>query len=405
MSGESSHSRLKRPLAPSERSDRKPKRQSFDDDHKQPVDVRVGTGSEAETFHCFAPLLKRYSHHFKTQLGDIKVEAGLDVPSYPISIQYLPNEQPADFSLFREYMENPRFFTIPAEVERKKPYDLAQLYYFANRIGAWALENACINCLYLKVQQSVSRLKRTNKRNKSLVDNVILSWKQTTRSVINHQKTHQDNSRLYKFVIDFFAFFVLQTAPLLEESLISDLPNPFLWHVLCALENALARHVPDLPTPSTATVATIDDKVVTVVHIIDSDDDEDTLLGPSSHHVNTTTTASTDEGVALGALPKSDLVSKILLLSGVLRALVGGKLTKPKPPKKRGRPAKDCNDEESDNVSTSDSTDNHEKSSFFGVSNLCKYHVHTPAGLSSCKQRFEETSAEEVWPVVPSLRK
>ncbi|KAL0260036.1 hypothetical protein SLS55_005781 [Diplodia seriata] len=406
---------LKRPSEAHESSERQPKRPTFDDDRKHPVDVRVGSGPDTERFHCFAPLLRRYSRYFKKELGDRKDDVGPDdLPGYPIPVLSLTTEKPADFSLFRAYMENPRFFCSAAEVRKKKTTELARLFCFAHRMGALKLQNDCIDCLHLKARQSALRLSSPGKNNhEEPVVDTVFTWKRTARWVLNHPDINPKRCGLYVFLQDFFAFFVLQVMPSLNEGVISDLPNSFLWDILCALESALARHVPGLPAlttdRSTAKSATglttftmVNGKEVPVVHIEDIDEEKDTLSVPINSEVDTKPTAVPEEEAALKVLPKSSLISKVILLAGILRAITDGTLAQPQPSKKRETPAKKKSTKKNEDCDDDGSDDDSETVTFFGVSNLCKYHVHTTAEMRDrCEQKFEAAHAEEVWPVVP----
>ncbi|KAL1642758.1 hypothetical protein SLS58_005262 [Diplodia intermedia] len=387
---------LKRPSEAHESSERQPKRPTFDDDRKHPVDVRVGSGPDTERFHCFAPLLRRYSRYFRKELEDRKEDVGPgDLPGYPIPVLSLTTEKPADFSLFRAYMENPRFFCSAGEVRKKKTFELARLFCFAHRMGALKLKNDCIDCLHLKARQSALRLSSPGNHNhEEPVVDTIFTWKRTARWVLNHPDINPESCGLYIFMTDFFAFFVLQAMPSLEQGVISDLPNSFLWHILCALESALARHVPGLPV--------MDGKEVPVVHIEDSDEEKETLSVPIDSEVDTKPTAVPEEEEALKVLPKSSLISKVILLAGILRAITDGTLAQPQPPKKRGHPAKKKSTTKNEDCDDDGSDDDSETDTFFGVLNLCKYHVHTTAEMRNrCKQKFEAVHAEEVWPVMP----
>lgn len=248
----------------------------------------VGTGPDVQRFHCFRPLLIRLgSTYFQNELAQAAYRPR--DPPYDIPAVRLPDEKPADFSLFKQWMDNERDFHRIDEVRERTPFELARLFCFGDRMGVLKLRNACIDCLYRKAVDLISSLTGERKKDsrKSLKD-CVGPWKRAIRWVLSDASICTDSSCLLRFFTDFFAFFVLQYVRLLEENLLSDLPAVFLEHVDDAVRTALARNAPGVPalsphppttidvpatTTTTAIMEQIDGKTITVIRIDDDGDD------------------------------------------------------------------------------------------------------------------------------------
>ncbi|KAK0650768.1 hypothetical protein DIS24_g6509 [Lasiodiplodia hormozganensis] len=352
----------------------------------------------------------------------------------------LPDEKPADFSLFRQWMENELFFSHIDEVRKRKPFELARLFCFADRMGAPRLRNTCIDYLHMKAVALISQPTdedEDEEDSKELLEDCINSWKRAIRWVLSNPGICPDSSLLLKFFTDFFAFSVLQHVRLLEQNLLSDLPAVFLEHVLDAVSTALARHVPGVPAlslhpaitidvPTTTTTTTtmteqIDGKTITVVKIDDDGDDNNTAGEAASAQLDTV--VKTESGHEIVTVvkprPKDKLFLPILTQSAVLRALTDGTWQRKEPRKKRAKKSKKKESDEVDEGDNpegskegnddADHDDEHDlqtsTKSFFGITSLCKYHYHSSRKTrNDCAQKFRARGAQEVWCVVPSLR-
>lgn len=358
-------------------------------------------------------------------------------PPHDIPAVLLLNEKPTDFSLFKQWMDNERDFHHIDEVRKRKPFELARLFCFADRMGALKLRNTCIDFLHMKAVDLISQLTdedEDEEDSKELSGGCINSWKRAIRWVLSDSSICPDSSRLVEFFTDFFAFSVLQHVRLLEQNLLSDLPAVFLEHVLDAVSTALARHAPGVPAlsphpaitidvPTTTTTTTtmtehIDGKTITVVQIDDDGDD-----GEAASAQLDDTVVKTESGYEIVTIvkprPKDKLILPILTQSAVLRALSDGTWQRKELRKKRGKKSKK---KDVDEVNEGDSPEGSQEGnddadydeehdlqtstkSFFGITSLCKYHFHSNRKTrNDCTQKFRARGGQEVWCVVPSLR-
>lgn len=371
--------------------------------------VEVGTGTKAETFHCFAALLHRSSTYFRKELSsvDFKFSAN-SLQLDNLLLLTLPNEKPSDFARYHEFMDKERLWTTIADLDAFIPFELASLFCFAERIGAQCVKTAVIKSLHAKTRLLTTRIGTKNEAGKKQDANVYFSpYCRAARWLANNTSVQPD-SGLYIYHVHFFAYFVLQTVPRLEQKVLNDLPASFLWHVLCAVNEALKRHVPGGPRAlhTDTEVATNDatDMETTSVTAIDTDDDDATTAEPDQTQAPKHTYAHAMN--AINSLPKTELIQTILLQSAVLRIyknvlLDKGRARKESGAKKKRRQKANMSDDE--DIKAMDDSAPIKK--FIGIEDLCMYHGHA-AGLVCARRSAmdDDVDGQGVWGLVPVLK-